>query len=150
MNLARIFLTLCILIMPGIVLGADFDKYRPLNRLALDSYTEPQLFDAAYQAYVCSFLMFLSNQLDKGRFLRWYSTQLMMEEKARANGKNWNDVNFPGALDAVSQSKDYAKKFGLTETFAAERLLASDQCKTLDEFTVMALKASRTKRQRLK
>ena len=51
----------------------------------------------------------------------------------RALGKNWNDVNFPGALAAWEKSDKYAKRINISQKAAAGRLLVDGpHCKLLN------------------
>jgi hypothetical protein len=120
----------------------EFDKTVPLPQDKLSSYSGEQIFESAYQAYVCSFLMTLADQIDKGQFLRFYSVTLMEEELVRDLGGNWNDINFPGALDATNLSNKFVEKHNVSKADAATRILNEDsQCITLNKFTEFALKA---------
>jgi hypothetical protein len=85
---------------PGIASATAVDKLLHLEKSVLSEYTGEQLFKAALQSYVCSFLMHLSGQIPKAQHLRSHSVRLMSEDSVKAFGKNWNDVNFPGALAA--------------------------------------------------
>ena len=96
---------------------------------------------AAQQAYVCSFLMHLAGQIDKAQHLRSYSVRLMSEDSVRSFGKNWNDVNFPGAIVAFRLSDEYAERFSMSQKVAAGRLLIEEpQCKILNRLTEDTLK----------
>ena len=127
---------LIVFMLPSLALGNDFDKTVPLHPNKLSSYTGEQIFEAAYQAYVCSFLMTLADQMEKGQLLRFYSVKLMQEKRVRDLGKNWNDVNFLGALSVMTLSDQFSKRLNIPQSAAAGRLLTEDpQCKTLNEFT---------------
>ena len=133
-------LGLLIPLFPSLVLGGGFNKFAPLKKDELSQYSGQQIFEAAHQAYVCSFLMHQAGQAAKGRFLRWYSVNLMQEKKVRDYGKNWNDVNFPGALSGTALSDQYSKRFNVPQSAAARMLLNDDpQCKTLNRFSERAL-----------
>ena len=120
----------------------DFDKTVPLPPNKLDRYSGEQIFESAYQAYICSFLMTLADQIDKGQFLRFYSVTLMEEEGVRDLGKNWNDVNFLGSYDAMKIAKSYSEEHDVSKAEAATEILTGDtQCITLNGFTEWALKA---------
>jgi hypothetical protein len=122
----------------------DFDKTVPLPPNKLDRYSGEQIFESAYQAYICSFLMTLADQIDKGQFLRFYSVTLMEEEGVRDLGKNWNDINFPGALAATQVNNKFIEKHNVSKVDAATRILTEDsQCITLNRFTEFALKAQK-------
>lgn len=126
---------------PGLALGNTYEKTFPLNESDLSGYSGERLFMAAQQAYVCSFLMHLAGQIDKAQHLRSYSVRLMSEDSVRSFGKNWNDVNFPGALVAFGLSNKYAERFNMSQKAAAGRLLTEDpQCATLNRLTEDTLK----------
>ena len=132
---------LIVFMLPSLALGNDFDKTVPLHPNKLSSYTGEQIFEAAYQAYVCSFLMTLADQMEKGQLLRFYSVKLMQEKRVRDLGKNWNDVNFLGALSAMTLSDQFSKRLNIPQSAAAGRLLTEDpQCKTLNRFSEGVLK----------
>ena len=132
---------LIVFMLPSLALGNDFDKTVPLHPNKLSSYTGEQIFEAAYQAYVCSFLMTLADQMEKGQLLRFYSVKLMQEKRVRDLGKNWNDVNFPGALSTMTLSDQFSKRLNIPQSAAAGRLLTEDpQCKTLNRFSEGVLK----------
>ena len=132
---------LIVFMLPSLALGNDFDKTVPLHPNKLSSYTGEQIFEAAYQAYVCSFLMTLADQMEKGQLLRFYSVKLMQEKRVRDLGKNWNDVNFLGALSAMTLSDQFSKRLNIPQSAAAGRLLTEDpQCKTLNRFSEGILK----------
>ena len=134
-------LAIIAVLFPSLALGNHFDKTVPLLPNKLSSYTGEQIFEAAYQAYVCSFLMTLADQIEKGQFLRFYSVKLMQEKRVRDLGKNWNDVNFPGALSAMTLSDKFSKRFEIPQSVAARKLLKEDpQCKTLNEFSEVVQK----------
>jgi hypothetical protein len=134
-------LAIIAVLFPSLALGNHFDKTVPLPPNKLSGYTGEQIFESAYQAYVCSFLMTLADQIEKGQFLRFYSVKLMQEKRVRDLGKNWNDVNFPGALSAMTLIGQFQKRFNIPEPAAATRLLNEDpQCKTLNEFSEVVLK----------
>ena len=58
----------------------------------------------------------------------------MNRNEVESYGKNWNDVNFPAALDANTLSIEYAKRFSISQKAAAGRLLVDGpQCKILNE-----------------
>ena len=59
---------------PSLALGNTYDKTVPLHPNKLSSYTGEQIFEAAYQAYVCSFLMTLADQMEKGQLLRFIAS----------------------------------------------------------------------------
>ena len=59
---------LIVFMLPSLALGNDFDKTVPLHPNKLSSYTGEQIFEAAYQAYVCFFLMTLADQVKKVSF----------------------------------------------------------------------------------
>jgi len=119
---------------PGIAWANTVDKIAPLEKSVLSEYSGEQLFKAAFKAYVCSFLMHLSGQIPKAQHLRAHSVRLMEEDSVRALSKNWNDVNFPGALLAWRLSDDYAKRLNISQKAAAGRLLTEGpQCKFLNE-----------------
>ena len=127
-------LALIAVMFPGIVLATAVDIIVPLKKSVLSEYTGEQLFKAAYQAYVCSFLMHLSGQIPKAQHLRSHSVRLMEENSVQAFGKNWNDVNFPGALVAWALADKYMKRYGISQKAAAGRLLVDGpQCKILNE-----------------
>jgi len=131
-------------LFPSSVLGNDFNKFVPFKATDLSHYTGKQIFEAAYQAYLCSFLMHLADQKNKAKFLRWYSGKLMQEDSVKTHGKGWNDVNFPGASEATELSEEYSKRFNTPRSAAAATLLDKDpQCKTLNEFSAKALAARR-------
>jgi hypothetical protein len=133
-------LALIAVMFPGIALATAVDRIIPLEKSVLSEYTGEQLFKAAYQAYVCSFLMHLSGQIPKAQHLRSHSVRLMDEDSVKAFGKNWNDVNFPGALVAWKLSDQYMKRFSISQKAAAGRLLTDGpQCKILNELTESAL-----------
>ena len=67
--------------------------------------------------------MTLAGQKEKGQLLRFYSVKLMQEKQVRDFGKNWNDVNFPGALIAFGLADQYAKQLHIPQSAAAGRLL---------------------------
>jgi hypothetical protein len=126
----------------GIDETVEFDKTVPLPLNKMGSYSGEQIFESAHQAYVCSFLMTLADQIDKGQFLRFYSVTLMEEERVRDLGKNWNDINFPGALAATQLNNKFIEKHNVSKADAATRILTEDsQCITLNKFTEFALKA---------
>ena len=132
---------LIVFMLPSLALGNDFDKTVPLHPNKLSSYTGEQIFEAAYQAYVCSFLMTLADQMEKGQLLRFYSVKLMQEKRVRDLGKNWNDVNFLGALSAMTLSDQFSKRLNIPQSAAAGRLLTEiPQCKTLNRFSEGVLK----------
>ena len=134
-------LGLTIFMFSSMVLGGDLNKSVPMNKSELSDYSGKQIFDVALQAYACSFLMTLAGQMEKGQFLRGFSVKLMQQEKVKEYGKNWNDVNFPGALSATTMSRRYSKKFYVSESVAAFRILSDDpQCKVLNKLTIQALK----------
>ena len=135
-------------LVPSLALGSDFDKTVPLHPNELSHYRGEQLFEAAFQAYVCSFLMHLAEQKAKAQVLRWYSVKLMQENRVKEYGKNWNDVNFPGSLTATTLSDQYAERFSVTRSAAAGRLLNDPQCKALNRFTKQALKNHESKSER--
>ncbi len=127
-------LTLIAILSPSLASATAVDKILPLEKSVLSEYSGEQLFKAAYQAYVCSFLMHLSGQIPKAQHLRSHSVRLMEEDSVTAFGKNWNDVNFPGALTAWGLADKYMKRFGITQKAAASRLLVDGpQCKILNE-----------------
>ena len=131
-------------LVPSLALGSDFDKTVPLHPNKLSHYSGEQIFDAAFQAYVCAFLMHLAGQQEKVQFLRYYSVTLMQEDSVKRYGKGWNDVNFPGALSAMTLANDYLKRLNVPRSVAATRLLDEDpQCQTLNRFTERALKNRR-------
>jgi hypothetical protein len=118
----------------------DFDKTVPLPQNKLSSYSGEQIFESAYQAYICSYLMTLADQIDKGQFLRYYSVTLMEEEAVRDLGKNWNDINFLGSYDAMKLSNEFVEKHKVSKAEAAAKILTEDsQCITLNRFTENAL-----------
>jgi hypothetical protein len=122
----------------------DFDKTVPLSQNKLSSYSGEQIFESAYQAYICSYLMTLADQIDKGQFLRYYSVTLIEEEAVRDLGKNWNDVNFLGSYDAMKIAKSYSEEHDVSKAEAATEILTGDsQCITLNGFTERALKAQK-------
>jgi len=122
----------------------DFDKTVPLSQNKLSSYSGEQIFESAYQAYICSYLMTMADQIDKGQFLRYYSVTLMEEEAVRGLGKNWNDVNFLGSYDAMKIAKSYSEEHDVSKAEAATEILTGDtQCITLNGFTEWALKAQK-------
>lgn len=132
-------LALLAVMFPSFALGNTFDKTAPL-KFNLSDESGERLFMAAQQAYVCSFLMHLAGQIDKAQHLRSYSVRLMSEDSVRSFGKNWNDVNFPGALVAFRLSDEYAERYSISQKAAAGRLLIEDaQCATLNEHTEKAL-----------
>lgn len=106
----------------------------------LDQHSGQHLFDAAYQAYICSMWLRVAGQNNKARFLRWYSTQLMGQDKVRAIAKNWNDVNIPGGAEALIEVEKTAKAERLSEQAAAAFLLDGEQCRKLDAFSDLALR----------
>lgn len=110
-------------VFPSLALGNNFDKTVPFNTNDLSRFTGEQLYRAALEAYVCSFLMHLAGQSEKGWALRSYSVKLMEEKRVTEFGKNWNDVNFPGALIAFGLSEQYSKRFNVPQSTAAGRLL---------------------------
>ena len=119
----------------------DFDKTVPFPQNELSSYSGEQIFESAYQAYICSYLMTMADQTGKGQFLRYYSVTLMEEERARGLGKNWNDINFPGSYDAMELARKYSEKHDVSKAEAAAIILTEDsQCITLNRFTENALK----------
>ena len=122
----------------------DFDKTVPLSQNKLSSYSGEQIFESAYQAYICSYLMTMADQIDKGQFLRYYSVTLMEEEAVRGLGKNWNDVNFLGSYDAMKIAKSYSEEHDVSKSEAATEILTGDtQCITLNGFTEWAVKAQK-------
>jgi hypothetical protein len=122
----------------------DFDKTVPLSQNKLSSYSGEQIFESAYQAYICSYLMTLADQIDKGQFLRFYSVTLMEEEAVRDLGKNWNDINFLGSYDAMKLSNEFIEKHKVSKAEAAAKILTEDsQCITLNRFTENALKVQK-------
>jgi len=134
-------LALLTVMFPSLALGNTLDKTAPLYKSDLSGYSGERLFMAAQQAYGCSFLMHLAEQIDKAQHLRSYSVRLMGEDSVRSFGKNWNDVNFPGALVAMRLSNEYAERFSISQKAAAGRLLVEDaQCKTLNRLTEDTLK----------
>ena len=104
---------------PSLAFGNTYDKTVPLHPKKLSSYTGEQIFEAAYQAYVCSFLMTLADQMEKGQLLRFYSVKLMQEKRVRDLGKNWNDVNFLGALSAMTLSDQFSKRLNIPQSAAS-------------------------------
>ena len=134
-------LALLAVMFPSLALGNTYDKTVPLNKSELSDYSGERIFMAAQQAYVCSFLMHLAGQIDKAQHLRSYSVRLMSEDSVRSFGKNWNDVNFPGALVAFRLSDEYAERFSISQKAAAGRLLIEEpQCKILNRLTEDTLK----------
>ena len=134
-------LALLAVMFPSLALGNTYEKTFPLNKSELSDYSGERIFMAAQQAYVCSFLMHLAGQIDKARHLRSYSVRLMSEDSVRSFGKNWNDVNFPGALVAFRLSDEYAERFSISQKAAAGRLLIEEpQCKILNRLTEDTLK----------
>ncbi len=139
-------LFLFIFLSPGFVYGGDFNKNIPLKIAELSDYNGEQLFAAAYQAYICSFLMHLAGQKEKGQLLRFYSVKLMQEDSVKKHGKSWNDVNFPGGLSAMTLADEYSKWFNVPLSNATRRLLKNDpQCQSLNRFTVQALEKRKQK-----
>jgi hypothetical protein len=127
-------IALIAVMFPGIALANAVDKTVPLEKSDLSDYTGEQIFKAAFKFYVCSFLMHLSGQIPKAQHLRSHSVRLMEEDSVRAFGKNWNDVNFPGAAAAWELADKYMKRFSITQKAAAGRLLVDGpQCKILNE-----------------
>ena len=60
----------------------------------------------------------------------------MNRNEVESYGKNWNDVNFPAALDANTLSIEYAKRLNISQKAAAGRLLVDGpHCKLLNELT---------------
>ena len=134
-------LGLFIFLFPSLALGGDFNKFAPLKKADFSHYTGEQIYEAAYQAYVCSFLMTLAGQMEKGQLLRFYSVRLMQEHSVKTYGKGWNDVNFLGGLSAMTLADQYSKRFHIPQSAAAGRLLNEDpQCKTLNRFSEDNLK----------
>ena len=126
---------------PSLALGNTYDKTVPLHPNKLSSYTGEQIFETVYQAYICSFLMTLADQMEKGQLLRFYSVKLMQEKRVRDLGKNWHDVNFLGALSAMTLSDQFSKRLNIPQSAAAGRLLTENpQCKTLNRFSEGVLK----------
>jgi len=124
---------------PSLALGNTYQETAPLKFDVGDESGE-RLFMAAQQAYVCSFLMHLAGQIDKAQHLRSYSVRLMSEDSVKSLGKNWNDVNFPGASVAMRLSEEYGKRFGISQKAAAGRLLIEDpQCATLNRLVEKTL-----------
>jgi hypothetical protein len=121
---------------PSLAMGNTNEEAPLLNETELSDYSAEQMFKAAKQSYVCSFLMHLAGQIKKAQRLRSYSVQLMSKDSVRSIGKNWNDVNFPGALVAYRLSNDYAKRFSISQKAAAGRLIAEDaKCAILNRIT---------------
>jgi len=134
-------LFLLIFLSPGLAHGGDFNKNIPLKIAELNDYNGEQIYVAAYQAYVCSFLMTQAGQMEKGQLLRGYSVELMQQKRVRELGKNWNDVNFPGALSAFTMSYRYSNRFNVSQSIAATRLLDEDpECKILNKITEQVLR----------
>ena len=137
-------LALLTVMFPSLALGNTFDKTVPLNKSDLSGYSGERLFMAAQQTYVCSFLMHVAGQIDKAQHLRSYSVRLMSEDSVRSFGKNWNDVNFPGAMVAMRLSDEYAEHFSISQKVAAGQLLIVEpQCKILNRLTEDTLKNGR-------
>ena len=129
-------LFLFISLSPDLAQGGDFNKNIPLKTVELSDYNGEQIYVAAYQAYVCSFLMTQAGQMEKGQLLRGFSVELMQQKRVKELGKNWNDVNFPGALSAFIMSDGYSKRFNVSQSIAATRLLEEDpECKILNKIT---------------
>ena len=127
-------LTIIVILSPSLASATAVDKLLHLEKSVLSEYTGEQLFKAALQSYVCSFLMHLSGQIPKAQHLCSHSVRLMEEDSVTAFGKNWNDVNFPGALAAWELADKYMKRFGISQKAAAGRLLIDGpQCKVLNE-----------------
>jgi hypothetical protein len=115
--------------------AAEFDKTVPIGRSDLGSYSGEQIFESAYQAYVCSFLMTSADQIEKGQLLRWHSVALMQARQVAGLGKNWNDVNFSGVLDATKLINKYVEKHNVSKAIAAAKILTEDrQCIALNRF----------------
>ena len=133
-------LGLLAILFPSLALGSDFNKFAPFNTTDFSQYTGKQIFEAAYQAYVCSFLMHLAGQKEKAQLLRYYSVKLMQEDSVKTYGKGWNDVNFPGALSASILVNEYSQKFNVLQSSAATKLLdVVPQCKLLNRYLEDAL-----------
>ena len=131
----RAFALLAVM-FPSLALGNTYDKTFPLNKSELSDYSGEWLFMAAQRTYLCSFLMHLAGQIDKAKHLLSYTVQLVSEDSVREFGKNWDDLEFPGALVADRLTDEYSKRFSISKKAAAGRLLTEDpQCATLNEAT---------------
>ncbi len=127
----------------GLAQEKDFDKLAPIPPSELGGYSGEQIFEAAREAYVCAFLMQMANQNEKAQLLRYFSARLMAEDSVRNYGKHWNDVNFPGALEAFSAGEAYAKQFKISQVAAAHKILNGPRCSRLNGFTEWALELRR-------
>lgn len=118
-----------------LIKNVHFDETVPLHPTNLNIYSGEQIFKAAYHAYVCSFLMTLAGQMEKGQLLRFYSVKLMYEDSVKEYGKHWNDVNFSGGLFAFQLASKFSKELNISEQVAAERILTHPKCKLLNQYT---------------
>jgi len=120
--------------------GRNFDKFSMIDPRKIDRYSGQQLFEAAYQAYVCSFIMTLAEQTDKAQALRSYSVKLVQQEIVSSYGKGRNDVNFPGALEAMKTVDEYIGTTNFSKPWAAAHFLINDsRCTHLNQDIVMIL-----------
>jgi hypothetical protein len=67
--------------------------------------SENQLFLTSFHAYKCSYILINHlHRAEEGQFLRWYAEELFYLKQNKT--KNWNDINFPAAIEAQSLNGD--------------------------------------------
>jgi hypothetical protein len=59
----------------------------------------------SFHAYKCSYILINNlHRAEEGQFLQWYAEELFYLKQNKT--KNWNDINFPAAIEAQSINGD--------------------------------------------